>query len=121
VTGTASVTIIGKERTVGALQNTQYDSGTLSVTANGFTKSVTYQEFYGSPLVTPSTIAASLSSAFNSDSAAPVTASVAGSVLTLTSKSGSSSSLTIAVSSQPIGDPNNFPGLPSFVGILSGS
>ncbi len=115
VMGTGSVTIIGRERRVQNDVTYTYDKGTVSVTVNGFTKSITYS---GSGPSAPFTVASSLSNAFNSDSASPVTASSSGAVLTLTSKSGSSSALTIAVSAT---DTGNFPGLPSFIAIASGS
>lgn len=61
--------------------STIYDPGTVTVTANGFSKSVNYGQ--GS---TTSTIAAALASAFNGDPSSPVTASSSGAGLTLTSK-----------------------------------
>jgi RHS repeat-associated protein len=60
---------------------TTYDSGTLSVTAQGHTDSVSYGS--GS---TPANLASALAAAINTDSAAPFTASSSGAVLTLNSK-----------------------------------
>ena len=90
-----SVTISGAERSVVVqkctkelqggdcevwINITEYDTGTVSITVNGFTASTTYGS--GS---TPSTIASGLASAFNSNSNSPVTASASGTVVLLTS------------------------------------
>jgi hypothetical protein len=110
--GTASLTVVGADRTIKSGGTTIYDTGTVSVTVNGFTKSVAYSRYsYG-------TIATNLSNAFNSDSASPVTASATGFVLTLTSKSGSTSSLTVSASSRSTS--GAFSGVASFLPIPSG-
>jgi RHS repeat-associated protein len=85
---TGSVTISGSERSKvidpcpgGGCPKTIWDAGTVSITVNGFTKSTTYDQ-----TSTSSTIASSLASAFNGDSTSPVTASVSGSTVSLTTK-----------------------------------
>jgi hypothetical protein len=110
---TPNVTIVGRERTGQSGGNSFHDTGTISVTANGFTKTVPYSQYDST-----GTIATALAAAFNSDSASPVTASAAGAVLTLTSKSGSTSSLTMAATSQSTN--GAFSGLASFLAIPSG-
>src|SRR5205814_2727366 len=70
------------------------DSGTVSVTVNGFTKSVSY----GSGTA-GNTIASALVTAFNGDTNSPVTASSSSNVLTLTAKaSGSTSNYSLSAS-----------------------
>jgi hypothetical protein len=79
--GTGSVAITGTEQseqncvydpdTGRTFCDTIFDSGTVSITVNGFTKSVTY-----SSTSTSSSIATGLSSAFNGDSNSPVTTTV---------------------------------------------
>src|SRR5215831_18525025 len=60
---------------------TDYDSGTVAITVNGFTKSVSYGQND-----TSATIAANLAQSFNVDNSSPVTATSSSNVLTLTSK-----------------------------------
>lgn len=59
---------------------TDYDSGSVSITVNSFTKSVSYGQND-----TTSTIASNLASAFSLDGASPVTATASGSTITLQS------------------------------------
>src|SRR5262245_23597299 len=71
------------------------DRGTVSITVNGFTKSVVYGEGH-----TTSTIASALAYAFNADSASPVIASAGGAALILTSKAtGAASNYPVTTSS----------------------
>jgi RHS repeat-associated protein len=82
---TGTVTIGGVElgvpNCVGTRCVTFWDTGTVSIVVNGFTKSVNYGR--GS---TTGTIATALASALNGDSSSPVTASATGAVVTLTAK-----------------------------------
>ena len=124
--GKGTVTISGSERTAqkcvshGAggdclRYQTVYDYGTVSITVNGHLESVTYQSGSSS-----STIASALASAFNGDSGSPVTATVSGSVVTLTSKTtGSSTNYSLSATSST-GDPTDF-GYASFSTTPSGS
>jgi RHS repeat-associated protein len=78
------------------------DTGTVSITVNGFTKSVSYSAGSDSP-----SLASGLTTAFNSDSASPVTASANSSIVSLTSKSGGTSfnySLSAASSTNDAAD-----------------
>jgi RHS repeat-associated protein len=73
---------------------TIYDSGSVSITVNGFTKTATYSRWS-----TSTTIASALASAFNGDSASPVTASLNSTVVTLTAKStGSATNYSLSTS-----------------------
>jgi RHS repeat-associated protein len=73
---------------------TDYDSGTVAITVNGFTKSVSYGQND-----TSATIAANLAQSFNIDSSSPVTATSSSNTLTLTSKAtGVSSNYTLSSS-----------------------
>jgi RHS repeat-associated protein len=124
--GKGSVTISGSEETAQKCTQhlaggdcgryvTVYDNGTVSITVNGHPESVTYQQ--GS---TSSTIASALASAFNGDSGSPVTATISGSVVNLTSKTtGSSTNYSLSATSST-GDPTYFDG-PSFFTSPSGS
>jgi hypothetical protein len=119
--GSGTVTVLGSSRSTvvcggGGACNIIYDSGTVFVTVNGLTKSASYSGS-GYP---PSWIVSALATAFNSDSSSTATASANGSVLTLTSKSGSGGRLIISISSFS-DDTNDFPGLPSFIGVPSSS
>ena len=74
---------------------TVYDTGTVSVTVNGFQKSVGYD--YSS---SANSVAAALASAFNGDGGSPVTASANGTVVNLTAKTtGSSTNYSVSTSS----------------------
>jgi RHS repeat-associated protein len=91
-----------------------FDSGTVAVTVNGFSKSVTYSN--GS---TFSSIASALVSAFNGDSASPVTASPNGSVVIITAKViGAATNYTLSTSVTY--DSSHF-SQPSFTATPSGS
>lgn len=74
---------------------TLYDSGTVTATVNGFSKSTSYGQSS-----TTTTIAAGLASAFNGDGASPVTASSSGASLTLISKAtGAGANYNLSASS----------------------
>jgi phage tail sheath gpL-like len=80
------VTISGREQAVPTCPTTRcftvWDTGTVSLTVNGFTKNVGYAK-----PDTPATVATNLAAAFQGDANSPVSVSVSGSVLTLTAKS----------------------------------
>jgi len=113
-----SVTINGSEQSVQTCDvkcTTTNDIGTVSITVNGFTKSVNY----GASSTTTS-LASALSSAFNSDSTSPVTASSSNNVVTLTSKAtGSSANYSLSATSST-SDPGDFAAA-SFTTSTSGS
>ena len=102
--GHVSITISGVENSTdidpcadsgGSCPRTIWDTGTVSVTVNGHTNSVGYGR-----LDTPTTVASGLASAINGDSAAFVTASSSGAVLTVTAKAtGTSSNYSFSTSS----------------------
>ncbi len=73
----------GGALTGGTNGGTSYDSGTLTVTVDAFSKSVSYT---GTSNNTPALVAAAFVTGFNSDLNSPVSASASGSVLTLSSK-----------------------------------
>jgi RHS repeat-associated protein len=81
-----TVMINGNEQSIctfffhGTCRSYIYDTGTISITVNGATKSTTYNS--GS---SASSIASDLASAINRDSTFPVTAGVSGALITLTS------------------------------------
>jgi RHS repeat-associated protein len=60
---------------------TVYDTGTITVTVNGFSKSTTYGQS-----TSTSATASDLANKFNSDNASPVIANASGSVINLTTK-----------------------------------
>ncbi|HTD21029.1 MAG TPA: RHS repeat-associated core domain-containing protein [Terriglobales bacterium] len=95
---------------------TTYDWGTVSITVNGFTKSVSYDQSS-----TQSSIPAALASAFNADTTSPVTASVTSNTVMLTAKvagtGGNSYALSVTSST---GDPTDFSAA-SFGGSASGA
>jgi len=71
------------------------DTGTVSITVNGFTKSTSYGQ-----TSTASSIASALITAFNADSSSPVNTSVSGGTVTLTAKSGgAATNYTLSASS----------------------
>jgi RHS repeat-associated protein len=104
VSGTGSVTISGSERTKQvAYQCGQYstcyytvpDTGTVSITVNGLTKSISYGN--GD---TSATLASALASAFNGDSTSAVTASASGGTVTFTAKTtGAATNYSLSASS----------------------
>jgi RHS repeat-associated protein len=119
-----TVTISGEEQSTvvdncqdfgGSCPRTIWDSGTVSITVNGHVDSVSYNMSS-----TPATIASALATAINSDSAAYVTASASGNVVTLTAKTagtvGNGYSLSVTSDTS---DPSDF--WPSFGGSVSGS
>jgi YD repeat-containing protein len=96
-------------------QPATYDSGTVSLTLNGYQASATYQQ--GS---TASSLASALASVFNADPSSPVTASSAGSVVTVTSKqTGVNTNYSLSSSSSST-LPARFPS-PSFTVSVSGA
>jgi RHS repeat-associated protein len=119
--GTGTVTIGGAE---GSVCNSTfgcppsaltYDSGPVSITVNGVTKSFTYGHFD-----TPTTIATNLAAAFHNDGNAPVDATSSGAVVTLTARStGSSTNYSLSVTASS-NDPTDFVP-PSFSASASGS
>ena len=94
---------------------TIYDSGTVSITVNGFTKSASYKQ--GS---TTSSIASALALAFNGDGSSPVQASASGNVVTLTSYATGSAANYSLSSGASTSDSSNFP-TGSFTTVNSGS
>jgi RHS repeat-associated protein len=98
-----------------ATYNTLYDSGTVSITANGVTKSTSYGQNS-----TLSGLASSLASAFNGDSGAPVTASTSGATVNLTTKAtGAGTNYSLSTSSST--SQSAYFSHPSFSGSASGS
>jgi len=99
-TGTA--TIGGFERStyyypcgVSSCPTLTYDAGTVNITVNGFTASASYGQ-----TDTSSTVANSLTAYFNSHGNSPVTASLSGSSILLTSKTtGASTNYSISTTS----------------------
>ena len=91
-----------------------YDTGTVSITVNSSTKSASY--FSSS---TPSSIAVDLANAINADSAYPVTASITGATVYLTSRQGGTSANYSLSASSSTNDPGDF-GSASFNGTRSG-
>ena len=78
-----------------ATYNTLFDTGTVSVTVNGYAKSATYNQSS-----TLSGMATALASAFQNDGTAPVNASAAGPTITVTARAtGASTNYTLASSS----------------------
>lgn len=72
-----------------------YDTGTVSVTVNGYTATVNYNRNS-----TPSSVASALAGVFNGDANSPVTASATGSVVSLTSRDvGAHTNYSLSVSS----------------------
>jgi TPR repeat protein len=121
--GSGSVTVTGTERSrpvthctrAGCFTVTVYDFGTVSITVNGFTKSVTY-----SSTSTPTTIAAALANALNIDQNSPVRGSPNGTLLTLFAKGmGTATDYSLSATSAT-SDPTYFTGS-SFAAAVSGS
>lgn len=93
--GTGSVSISGNERSITVFNKTVYDTGTVTITVNGFSKSASYGQFSNS-----GSIASALVSSFNGDSSSPVTASLSGSNVNLTSKAtGAATNYSLSTSS----------------------
>ena len=98
--GTGTVTISGLERSAQIRCplhcTTIYDSGTLTITVNGHSDSASYGE--GD---TSASVASYLVSAINADSAAPVSASLSGTTITLVSKTtGTATNYSLSTSYQ---------------------
>ena len=118
--GTGNVTVYGSENStyyypcgVSSCPTLIYDSGTVSVTVNGFTSTA----YYGQN-DTSSSIAANIASGFSSSNA-PVTASVSANTVTLTAKTtGASTNYPLTASWTY--DSSHFSG-PSFQASTSGS
>jgi RHS repeat-associated protein len=112
--GTGTVTIEGGEQWVSGGATKIYDTGSVSITVNGFTATATYGK-----TSTTTSIASALQTTLNGSSS-PVTTTLSGSTLTLTAKAtGTSSNYSLSSTSQT-NDPNDF-GSPSFTGATSGS
>jgi RHS repeat-associated protein len=98
-----------------ATYNTLYDSGTVSITVNGITKSTSYSQNS-----TLAGLATSLASAFNGDSAAPVNASASGAIVTLTTRAtGASTNYALGAGSST--SQGTYFSSPSFSGSASGA
>lgn len=95
---------------------TIWDTGSVSVTVNGFTATAGYGQ-----TSTTSTVASDLANAFNSNSSSPVTATVSSNIVTLTAKTLGTAGNSYALSaSSATGDAADF-GTASFTASLSGS
>ncbi len=92
-----------------------WDTGNVSITVNSSTKSVTYGR--GS---TSSSVAQALANAINGDSTYPATASLTGSTVNLTAKTGGASTNYSLSSSSSSNDPADFTP-PSFAASSSGA
>lgn len=107
--GTGTVTISGAEQSVCNSDSgcppsaLTYDSGPVSITVNGVTKQITYGHFD-----TTTTIASNLAAAFHNDNSSPVDATSSGAVVTLTARTGGSSTNYSLSASASTSDPNDF-------------
>jgi RHS repeat-associated protein len=100
---------------IGSCPRTIYDSGTVTITVNGF--QATYH--YGGSNETASTVASGLATALNGSSS-PVTASASGAVVTLVSNAtGTGANYSLSATSST-SDPGDFGG-PSFTASPSGA
>jgi RHS repeat-associated protein len=118
--GTGTVTISGTEQSAvtNCIRNhciTVWDTGSVSITANGHQNSTTYGKFD-----TASTVATNLANNINGDSGAFVTASASGAVITLTAKTAGASTNYTLSSTSSTNDINDFGG-PSFIPTNSGA
>lgn len=120
---TGTVTISGFERTtippcppppMECDQTPIYDSGSVTITINGVAETA----YYGD-VSTSASIASDLASAFNSDPASPVTATLSGSTISFKTKLGGSDT-HYSLYSTYFYDDGDFNG-PSFTGNCSGS
>jgi RHS repeat-associated protein len=95
--GTGTVTLSGSDRRRCTRDSgCEYDTGTITITVNGFSKSVTYDQNS-----TATNLASALAGLVNGDGASPVTASASSGVVTLTSKlSGLATNYPLSASSQ---------------------
>src|SRR5262249_7841584 len=122
---TGSVTISGAERRRRYFDPNEgwlwiYDSGTVTITVAGYTATA----YYGGNS-TSASVASDLTTGLN-NSASPVTASVSGSIITLTAKDvGVSSNYSLSTSSQTDGEEGftgtSFPATPSGSTLTGGS
>jgi len=121
---TGNVVISGSLRSTTFCQGdgnceTVYDYGTVTITVNGHSDSTNYAGGVGGNS-TSTSVAAGLAGAINGDSSSPVTATVSGSTVYLTSKvAGTSGDYSLSASSATK-DPALFPG-GSFAATRSGS
>jgi RHS repeat-associated protein len=114
-TGSWTMTTSASTLTGGQNGTGVYDTGSVWVTVNGFQSLVSYGQ--GS---TPSTVAGAIASAFNSNNSSPVTASVNGAVLTITSKTAGPTTNYPLSSGSSTSQPTIFTH-PSFSASVSGS
>ncbi|MGH9509004.1 MAG: hypothetical protein ACRD2M_03635, partial [Terriglobales bacterium] len=123
--GTGTVTISGTEQWVEeewcmelppytCNPVTIYDTGTIQITAGGFSRSVTYGQ-----TSTAANRASSLASAFNAAPSSPVTAAASGAVITFTAKATGSATNYSLTASSTTDDPGRF-GVASFTATPSG-
>jgi RHS repeat-associated protein len=108
--GSASSSTLTGGQDAGASIN---DTGSVSITVNGFAKSVPYGQ-----TSTASSVASALSSAFNGDVNSPVSTTVSGGTVTLTAKTGGAAS-NYALSSSSATTSGSFTGT-SFPAAASG-
>jgi RHS repeat-associated protein len=114
--GSGTVTITGSESSTQVCQDngftdpprppictTVYDSGTLSISLNGLTKSTAYGRSS-----TSAALASTLASAFNGDASSAATASVSGSVITFTAKTTGAATNYALSGSCSTNDPTDF-------------
>lgn len=94
---------------------TRYDSGTISITTNGFTVSTSYGQNS-----TSTTIASALAAAFNGNSSSPVTASANRTVVLLFTKTAGTYPLSATSANSSLALQNLFGG-PSFNAWVSAS
>jgi hypothetical protein len=121
--GTGSVTISGSEKytcppscTHCAKSCIQWDVGSVHITVNGHTDSVSYGQGEPSRPSTSASIASALAAAINADCSSPVTAVSGGSVVTLTARTnGTGSDYSLSAGS------SGSLGTPSFTATPSGS
>ncbi len=99
---------------------TTWDSGTVSLTANGYTDSVSY-----GPASNPATIASALAAAITADPSSAVTGVATGATIALTSKAtGLDSQIPVTVSvvsGQPGQFPNSFDSFPRTFTLIGGA
>ena len=111
--GHGSVTISGQETSATVnicldpdyCPHTFWDTGSVSISINGHTDSVSYGQHD-----TPLTIASGLVSAINGDSAAPVTASASGATVNLTAKTTGVATNYSLSATATTSDPSDFGG-----------
>jgi RHS repeat-associated protein len=95
----------------------EYDRGSVSITVGSFTVTSNYTQFVNN---TPEQIAADLTNQLNASSS-PVTASLSGALISITSKaSGSAANLALSSSSSSTDQMNSFWGTPSGSALTGG-